>query len=241
MIKISFPANDKAAALEFGKALLAYSGETVLATTSNKVPVVQIGAEEGSIAAKDVAHLTAGIVQVDLNPVLVEAVASLTDSLDQPALGAAIKVDPKGVAFDPKFCAAAKDPFYASGAKQDQWKTKRGVTDDAYDKWYFDQLALQGVGTVATAEQPETNINVGAAFGQAANTPQTDATVECPADAGKFMVWVSELQAAGRLTEEELSSAYTEAGITSPFSIFQDGGYAGVQAIFPVICRMAGL
>ena len=36
------------------------------------------------------------------------------------------RLDLNGVAFDPKFCAESKDPFYNTGKKTGQWK-KRGA------------------------------------------------------------------------------------------------------------------
>ena len=246
MIKISFPANDKAAALEFGKALLAYSGETVIATTSNEVllalkETVMVPVDSVTVGCTEETGPLTNETQVGGTPISLKEIvdAGVTGLTQVPD---AAKVDTKGVEFDPDYCANAVKPYYETGAQTGQWKKKRGVTDEAYNAWYFDQLTQQGVDAPAT-DQFEADINVGAAFQQsnAAETTQTAATIECPADAGEYMVWVSELQAAGRISEEQLNAAYAEADIANAFTLFQEGGYAGVQKVFPIMCRMAGL
>lgn len=117
-------------------------------------------------------------------------------------------VDTKGVAFDANYCGQAKDPYYATGKRSGQWKKRKGVDDADYDAWYASQLG-------DSAPAPE--VNTSAAFGAPAEQPETTAA---PATTGEFMGWVSELQAAGRLTQEHVNQAYAANGL-------------GINALFP--------
>lgn len=119
-------------------------------------------------------------------------------------------VDTKGVAFDANYCGQAKDPYYATGKRSGQWKKRKGVDDADYDVWYASQLG-------DSAPAPE--VNTSAAFGaptEAAAEPETSV----PTTTGEFMGWVSELQAAGRLTQEHVNQAYAANGL-------------GINALFP--------
>lgn len=50
--------------------------------------------------------------------------------------------DEKGVLFDERLCDSRKK-FYAYGAKQGQWKKKKGVPEEEYDAWYLMQSAVR--------------------------------------------------------------------------------------------------
>lgn len=128
--------------------------------------------------------------------------------------GSSAEVDTKGVAFDVNFCSRAADPFYSSGPRAGQWKKRKGVDDAAYDKWYEDRLLdLAPAGELKEQSDDEDNtapVNTGAAFG---NHQQASASKPAPQNAGEFMGWVSEKQAAGVLKQEQIQAAYSMAGI----------------------------
>ena len=108
--------------------------------------------------------------------------------------------DVDGVEFDPQYCAKAAEPFYKSGKRKGQWKKGKGISDAVYDLWHKRGL-------------PET-VDSGAAFNQTDQTVVAD--VQAPTDAGAFMLWISEQQAAGKLDQPVVDAAYAQAGITVP-------------------------
>jgi len=116
-------------------------------------------------------------------------------------------LDLKGVAFDPEYCGTAKDPFYGAGARQGQWKKRRGLSDDAYDEWYAAELGKPGAGDAEAAQEP---INTAGAFGAPASPSPAPAA---PTETGEFMGWVSEKQAAGVLTQDQINQAWAAAGV----------------------------
>lgn len=109
--------------------------------------------------------------------------------------------DTKGVPFNADYCAQAQDPYYGKGKRMGQWKKKRGVDDADYDAWYADELAA-----LAPADGIDDTVNTATAFG--APAPQ-----DAPQDVGSFMGWVSEKQAAGVLTQDQINAAWGEAGV----------------------------
>lgn len=125
-----------------------------------------------------------------------------------PATATDVKVDLRGVPFCDLHCAVAAKPFYASGPRENQWKKKHKVTDAAYDAWYAGELLA---AEVKPATPPDTTVDSAAAF---ANTtaPAPDAPV--PTDLGAFMAWFSEMQTAGRLTQDQLGNAYAVCNVT---------------------------
>lgn len=119
-------------------------------------------------------------------------------------------VDTNGVAFDANYCGQAKDPYYATGKRSGQWKKRKGISDADYDAWYMSQLPNN-----TPAEQP---VNTGAAFGAPPAPP-------APVTTGEFMGWVSEQQAAGRLTQKDVGKAYHDCAleVTALFPPTPDG------------------
>lgn len=194
MIKIEFPADDKAAAAAFSQALATYAESKCRCT--GKAPELGMGYEQ---KVEEPVH--AG-EQVDDDG----EEQTTTGAGAQPA--ADVKVDDKGVAFNPAFCGKAAQPFYTSGKRSGQWKKLKGVSEEDYDAWYAANLA-----NVAPAASPEpAPINTAGAFGGQQQQPapvQSDA----PTDIGSFMGWVSEKQAAGALTQDAINAAWIEAGV----------------------------
>jgi len=111
------------------------------------------------------------------------------------------RVDMKGVMFNPDFCSEAKDPFYSSGPNVGQWKCKRGVPGATYDHWYQSQLA-----PAPAAEQDA--VDVSQAFATTAPAAAAPAK-SAPRNCGELMVWVSEQQVAGNVTQDQVQAAYT--------------------------------
>lgn len=119
--------------------------------------------------------------------------------------------DQHGVGFNNQYCSQAREPFYATGKRSGQWKKKKGVSDEEYDAWYAGELKAQD-GPAATDEdshQPEP-VNTGAAFGNGQAAQQAPAA---PQDTGEFMGWVSEKQAGGLITQDDIQQAYNAAGV----------------------------
>ncbi len=61
-------------------------------------------------------------------------------------------IDEKGVIFIPAICGNSKDPFYVSGPLKGQWKKKRGVTQEEYDKVYANALSAANILETPLAE-----------------------------------------------------------------------------------------
>lgn len=119
--------------------------------------------------------------------------------------------DQHGVAFNVHYCGEAQDPFYSSGKRSGQWKKKRGVSDKDYDDWYAEELAeLRGGATDEESHQPAA-VNTAGAFGN--GQAQQQSAPAAPQDTGEFMGWVSEKQAGGHITQDDIQQAYNQAGV----------------------------
>lgn len=122
--------------------------------------------------------------------------------------------DQHGVAFNNHYCGEAQDPFYSSGKRSGQWKKKRGVSDNDYDDWYAEELAeLRGGQTADEDSHQPSQVNSAAAFGGGGGGGQQQAQTTAPQDTGEFMGWVSEKQAGGLITQDDIQQAYTQAGV----------------------------
>lgn len=110
------------------------------------------------------------------------------------------RVDANGVPFNPEFCADAADPYYGTGPRTGQWKKRRGVDEAAYEAWYSSQHSAP------ESDEDTTPLpNAAAAFGApAAAVPRT---------AGEFFAWMSERQAAGVLSQDNIDWAWKTAGL----------------------------
>jgi len=112
------------------------------------------------------------------------------------------RVDKNGVVFNPDFCAVAQEPFYTSGKREGQWKKRRAVSDDAYDEWYAGERFGSQI-----VEEAETSAE------QVFGKPVLEADESIPQDAGELMQYVSEQQAAGALTQQDVTDAYFSLGL----------------------------
>ena len=213
-IKIEFPADNLNAARHLGAALTALGNASA-------------GGAEVAVESFDAfceAALSRIAAAFNLEPELLrtvwdgdvvveeEIVVTKTEtvgvSTTQTAGAAAdARLDEHGVPFDPAMCGTAAIPFYASGPNAGQWKKLRGVDQATYDTWYAE---------AKPATQPAGNgepVNTAGAF-QPDDSGAVDPAV--PHDAGTLMAWVSGMQGAGRLTQDQVNSAYTQANLVMP-------------------------
>ena len=121
------------------------------------------------------------------------------------------RVDPNGVPFNEEYCGNAAKPFYASGPTKDQWKKKKGVTDDAYNGWYAGQLSIVNANKTETTGGNNDSVNTAGAFGGGGD--QNTATDDIPTDCGAFMGWVASKQVAGFFTQDNVNAAYSQLGL----------------------------
>jgi hypothetical protein len=252
-IKIEFPAGDMAAARVFGEALsrLANGGHRTdaehLSAEADPLYFVNKGDSEANMAADlaeeqnrptvgeeaevDAAFESGNVAAETFgNNTGNDSTAAQCATQEQKAAGAHAasdggKVDEKGVAFNAEFCSKAAIPFYGSGKKKGQWKKRQGVDEGAYDDWYADELFSGKIEDSSQEQANETtsDSNVAAnAFGNntAANTQTDEAT---PQDAGQLMKWVSEQQAAGNITQQQVTDAYT--ALQLPFDAVMNPAY----------------
>ncbi len=154
-----------------------------------------------------------------------------------PGAGAAndAQVDHNGVPFDENFCAKAQKPFYASGKREGQWKRRGGVDESEYDEWYAGELeAVNADG--GAADDDDGTVNTASAFGITEEPAQTDA--DMPKDAGVFMGWVAEKQAADLFTADQVGQAYVSAGVQVT-DLFAPNTPADVEAaiakVYPIL------
>lgn len=141
-------------------------------------------------------------------------------------------VDSNGVPFDAAFCSSGDAPFYTSGSKLGQWKKKRGVDEALYEEWYA------GHSAAAPVNQPAETVptNTAAAFG-GQTTESAAPSVPVFANAGELMAWVSEQQAAQRLTAQQVTASWATAkvGIADVMSPDTEKARAAIAAIVAVL------
>lgn len=216
MIKIEFPADRPDIARALGSALLSLAGGSAtieygvgIAKESDfktaEIPSKNDEAEDAPKPGSLFDEPSAGTAEV-VNEV---GMGQPTTQPEGPPVDAS-KLDLNGVAFNGAYCGEAAEPFYTTGKMHGQWKKKRGVEQEDYDAWYAAQLG-------DSAPAPE--VNTSAAFGAPAE-PVAKPETSVPTTTGEFMGWVSELQAAGRLTQEHVNQAYAANGL-------------GINALFP--------
>ena len=163
----------------------------------------------------------------------------------QAANSSNVRRDQHGVAFNEHYCGEAQDPFYSSGKRSGQWKKKRGVSDQDYDDWYAEELAeLRGAGPDGEGEHHPDPVNTAGAFGSGGQAQgQQQQTASGPKDTGEFMGWVSEKQAAGLLTQQDIQDAYNQTGLQVPdlFPPNDPQTVAGnVQRLYDLLAPKAG-
>lgn len=136
-----------------------------------------------------------------------------TETEEQDNLVDPANTDTKGVPFNAEFCGKAAKPYYASGKRSGQWKKRQGVDELVYDNWYAAELAK--VATSGAGQGDQAPVNTASAFsGQQQQEPAANNEPAVPHDAGTLMAWVSEMQAANRITQQQVNEAYQQAGVT---------------------------
>lgn len=208
MIKIEIPANRPDIAAAMGRALLEIGTATV-GFSEVKEAVVTATASTYALPVETLRDSSEDDESSAVPP---------ADTATAFSPAANPRVDLHGVPFDERYCANAQDPFYATGKQSGQWKKRKGVSEEAYSAWYDTALSTSApVGSAATEEQFDNTppANTAAAFGGAQQN-----TVKRPATTGEYMAWVSEKQAAGKLTQPMIQAAYQQLGL-------------GVTSLFP--------
>lgn len=213
-IKIEFPADRRDIAHCLGTALVALGAAAALSEEG----------EPGSDEARYQQHLKdTDTPEQDISSVTTNAGSNDNGGFNQEELDGSEnleKRDPNGVAYNAEMCANAAKPFYASGKRTGQWKKRQGVGDDEYEGWYANELA--NLEPAESDDGGESNINTADAFGGQGQGQGEDLPA-IPHDAGTLMAWVAEMQSAGRLTQEMVNAAYTQAGIAMT-DIFEGPG-----------------
>jgi len=232
-IKIEFPAEDKVAAAAFSTALATIAGDQIVA-----VPAVQEHTHQQEAEAE--AETTGAPA-----PSLFDEQQEQEEEPGKSAASAGNDAprDTKGVPFDSNFCGQAKDPYYGSGKRAGQWKKRKGVDDAAYDTWYAKELAKLAP---PAGQQEEAPVNTAGAFAPPAAagtaTPPPPAASNAPQDTGSFMGWVSEKQAAGSLTQEQVNAAWAEAGVEMGdlFNKAPEEVAANIKKVYDVLVAKVG-
>lgn len=252
-IKIEFPADNKRAAEILGRALLELAG--VPAATPSKrnaeaeasefdaaatkgldadfqgsgttVAQGESSAGQGSeIAGAFSSSTNSG--EVDPNAGAGSAAGSTADS----STNANTRVDEHGVPFDATYCAEAAEPFYKSGPNKGKWKKGRGVDEAAYNQWHAANKPALNDGTGATTDTADTSGAFGGGETQQAGPTKTP----------DLMAWVSEKQAGGHLTQEQVEQAYANVGITVMDLFAPDADLVAqrVSAVYTLLSAQAG-
>lgn len=203
-IKVEFPAGDVKAAELFGRALIQYAGAPLAEL------FVKPDEGDGALDRKDFPEPVAPAPALQPEPA-----ATAPEPNSDP------QVDTNGVPFNPDYCGKATEPFYNSGPQAGQWKKRRGLDQADYDTWYAEQLAAAAPGDTSEPEPA----NTAAAFAPPppADTPPPPANsaygAYCqangkpPGEFGSLMLWISELQTAGKVSDDVMNEARDVAGV----------------------------
>lgn len=225
MLKIEFPAENKALAAAIGKALTQYAGgaaELVMRVDASDV-----------MAQLDRVAPDSGVV--------VAGSDALTGAEDEPTNEAPAdgRKDQKGVVFNPTFCANAKEPFYSSGATLGQWKKARGCDQAAYDAWYANEHAKAQAAWHEKADSLGIQTGAAAAAFAPATEPAAATTPKAPATGGELMTWVSERQVAQKLTQADIDAAWAATGF-GVADIFGANAAAVIASVYGILSAKAG-
>lgn len=229
MIKIEFPADRKDIALAIGKALTEIGQGAV--TPAAAVDSVSESATPAAVPAEAETTTTAAVEEEQAATESPNADStSQAATQEQKAAGAhaagdSENVDEKGVPFNGEFCGKAAQPFYGSGKKKGQWKKRQGVDEAAYDDWYAEALAAVAAAEPGQEQATETTSdgNIAASLFAASDAQHAAADENAPQDAGQLMKWVSEQQAAGNITQQQVTDAYT--ALQLPFDAVMNPAY----------------
>lgn len=120
-----------------------------------------------------------------------------------------VRVDQKGVPFNPAYCTSSKDkPFLrAPKAKAGQWRRRRGLDAKAFETWYQAEL-LRVQNTQPITEPAATpSVNTAAAFG---GSPVFEPEVQ---DGSQLMQWISTMQTQAKLTVPQVTQVFTNENL----------------------------
>ena len=199
MISLAFDLENKRAVAIFGKAMIDYASEQTPDAEEVVGPVSEV-----SVSSFDTPE-----------PVTVTEPPPVVVAPSEPAETPLI-VDDNNVAFDPKFCGKARQPFYTTTKRKGQWKRRQGVDENEYDIWYASQL-LPAPQVVEPPVQPQQPATTEAFSGQPEPNPVPSVTI--PQGAGEMMLWISEQMNAGHLTQGDVDNAYSVTQLT-PAQLF---------------------
>lgn len=212
MITITFPASNKKLAGAIGRALCEYSGGAHVVKLDAQEAIAEIEHAVENIEQDDPAASTSAVDDQHKPDPDVEIYSEdgLTHASDlRPELDVAdSRVDAKNVNFNADFCGEAQVPFYASGKNKNQWKKRKGVTEDEYNAWYANALTFVSTSVSTQEDEP---VNTAGAFGN--QSPNIIPTEPPPKDCGEFMGWVSKQQAAEILNQHDITDAYAKLGL----------------------------
>jgi hypothetical protein len=230
-IKIEFPADRTDIALAIGQALITIGGGVALSGG----PVLKATVElDTSKAIEQIAEATQGASSTACDDWFKTAEQHVADPTPEDKVREeSTEVDPKGVTFNAEFCAKAQDPYYASGKRKNQWKKRKGVSEDDYDDWYADELFASKVEDVI----PEDSDIVTNTFGNPNQQAAKDESA--PQDAGQLMKWVSEQQAAGNISQQQVTDAY--AILKLPFDAVMNPAYPIAENCAAIYNHLKGL
>lgn len=245
MIKFEFPADRKDIALAIGQALVAIGQGKALVnspapTTAAEVPAGAVEERVATPAPEDVARTVDEEAVAELETGNANSAdQSVTQEQKAAAAHAAsdgANVDEKGVPFNAEFCSKAAVPFYGSGKKEGQWKKRQGVDEQAYDDWYADALfsdKIEEDEPAATETTSDSNLAANAFGNQHAAADEA-----APQDAGQLMKWVSEQQAAGNISQQQVTEAYT--ALQLPFDAVMNPAYPVAQNCAAIYNHLKG-
>lgn len=231
MLKIEFPAENKALAAAIGRALSEYAGCAQAPATG----FATLALVEGKLPDETDPRGPAPTFDELQN-------AGTATGADDDATGGAPadgRKDQKGVVYNPTFCANAKEPFYSSGAMLGQWKKARGCDQGAYDAWYANELGkVQANWQEKSADLGVNTSAAAAAFsGQAA--ANTQIAPVAPTTGGELMKWVSERQAANVLTQADIDAAWAATGF-GVADLFGANAPAAIGSVHGVLSAKVG-
>ena len=230
MIKFEFPADRKDIALAIGQALVAIGQGKALVnspepTTAAEVPAGAVEQHVATPAPEDIARTVDEQAAADMGNASSADQSATQEQKAGPAHAASdgANVDEKGVPFNAELCSKAAIPFYGSGKKKGQWKKRQGVDEDAYDEWYADALLGARIEEEPEEQATETTSDSNVAANAFGSQQQAAADENVPQDAGQLMKWVSEQQAAGNITQQQVNDAYT--ALQLPFDAVMNPNY----------------
>lgn len=238
MIKIEFPADRKDIALAIGQALVAIGEGKALVNSPAPTTAAEVPTSSPAASSTACDEYEAEEVPNDTEHPAAQSATATTGSGEgaanaagasqtAPAGGADVQVDEKGVPFNAELCGKAAIPFYGSGKKKGQWKKRQGVDEDAYDEWYAEALLgakVEEEPEEEAATETTSDSNIAASlFANGGNQQTAAAGEDVPQDAGQLMKWVSEQQAAGNITQQQVTDAYT--ALQLPFDAVMNPAY----------------